>query len=290
MPKRTNKFQRLVYVIHQQLHENALVTESKFLKNRKTGTKREVDIVIEVTNGEYKLVISVEIIAHRRKAGLEWINKMSGKHQHLPTDKLILVSASGFVKDAIKEAELNGIEIMTLTEAENSNWTVIVNKLKELFQAQLTFMPELCRVVLHTKYGQADNPVASHQLMLYNSANEALGTIEQVFKDFTSNKDVMNQIYNLENRMNISCFELNIPVPEGSYLHDTRNEPVAVSSLVITGQLKFSIEAVSLKHYQYGKAQISVGETEVNKEKMLLTVVERLGEKLSITLTSLPNE
>jgi hypothetical protein len=43
MPKRTNDFQRLVYLVRVNLADGATVTESKMLEDRVTKTMREVD-------------------------------------------------------------------------------------------------------------------------------------------------------------------------------------------------------------------------------------------------------
>jgi hypothetical protein len=51
MPKRTNDFQRLIYLVRVNLADGATVTESKMLKDRITGTMREVDICIEGSVG-----------------------------------------------------------------------------------------------------------------------------------------------------------------------------------------------------------------------------------------------
>ena len=47
MPKRSNQFQRLIHSINAQLATGAVVSESKLIEHRLTGTKREVDIAIE---------------------------------------------------------------------------------------------------------------------------------------------------------------------------------------------------------------------------------------------------
>lgn len=94
MPKRSTEFQQLIYLIHHQLEKGAIVTESKMLRDRITGQEREVDIVIEVGTGNYTITIGVECVEPSRPATVEWIDKMSGKHQSLPTDKLVLVSKS----------------------------------------------------------------------------------------------------------------------------------------------------------------------------------------------------
>ena len=60
MPKRTNDFQKLVYLVRVNLAEGATVTESKLLTDRITKRKREVDVCIEGHVGGQPVIISVE--------------------------------------------------------------------------------------------------------------------------------------------------------------------------------------------------------------------------------------
>ncbi len=52
MPKRSNDFQKLIYLIHHQLTGEAVVTESKFLHDNAANIEREVNIVIETRVGD----------------------------------------------------------------------------------------------------------------------------------------------------------------------------------------------------------------------------------------------
>jgi hypothetical protein len=91
MPKRSNDFQKLIYLIHHQLTGEAIVTESKFLHDNAANIEREVDIVIETRVGDYSLVIGVECQGRGRVANVEWVEQMAAKHETLPTNKLILI-------------------------------------------------------------------------------------------------------------------------------------------------------------------------------------------------------
>ena len=46
MPKRTNEFQSLIYLIQSQLTKDATVTESGMLVDKDTGDLAEVDVVV----------------------------------------------------------------------------------------------------------------------------------------------------------------------------------------------------------------------------------------------------
>ena len=50
---------------------------------------------------------------------------MRAKHDNLPTDKLILVSESGFYEPARRKAEFYGIEVLTLEDANEADWPLI---------------------------------------------------------------------------------------------------------------------------------------------------------------------
>jgi hypothetical protein len=141
MPKRSNKFQKLIYLIHKGLAGDASVTESKMLRDRITNEENEVDIVIEKEFAGTNIVISIECRGHGRPATREWVNEMWGKHQHLPTKHLILVSESGFTRTAKEKAKVLGVETLSLNAAIETDWTKFVNKAKDFSALLLTFTP-----------------------------------------------------------------------------------------------------------------------------------------------------
>ena len=105
MPKRTNPFQSVVLALQRTLHPNATVTESTFLRDRISGERREVDVVVEAYVGPYSLILGFECTAGARPADVGWVEEMHGKHQSLSTDKLFLVSQHGFTHRAVLKAE-----------------------------------------------------------------------------------------------------------------------------------------------------------------------------------------
>ena len=138
MPRRSYEFQRLIYLLHHQLHDRATVSESAMLPDRLGGKAQEVDILIEEPVGQITLRIGVEVRDRSRAADVGWIQEMRGKHEHR-TDKLILVSRTGFTKPALYEAQKFGIETMHLQEAIEADWAGIVSKLKEVFLGRFNF-------------------------------------------------------------------------------------------------------------------------------------------------------
>lgn len=123
MPKRSNEFQQLIYSIQHRVADGATVTESKFLIDRQTGDEVEVDIAIQSIVNGFPITISIEVRDRGRPATIEWVRESIGKHATLPTNKLVLVSKSGFTKSALKKATENEIEALSLEQAEDYQWS-----------------------------------------------------------------------------------------------------------------------------------------------------------------------
>lgn len=98
---------------------------------------REVDIVIRVIVSGYELIISVECTDKGRPASVEWVEQSCSKHQDLPTQKLVLVSKSGFTKAAFSKALSMGAEPISLEDAKRVDWTKYVGRYSKLFFASI---------------------------------------------------------------------------------------------------------------------------------------------------------
>ncbi len=122
MPARSTSFQRLVTAIHACSVGIRKVSESAMLSDMDTGESREVDVLISSKEAEYEFLISVEVVEWSRKADVPWVEKMIQKHERLPTNKLVLISKSGFTKHALRKARAHGVEPLELEPALNVNW------------------------------------------------------------------------------------------------------------------------------------------------------------------------
>jgi hypothetical protein len=136
MPKRTNEFQQLVYLIQEQLRDRpeTTVTESKYLKDRNTGKKREVDIVVECTVNGVPFVIAFECHDGKRSPTIEWVERMVKKHEHL-SDKLVLVANRAPSTDAVDLARREGVETAEFSVATKQNWPALIDQYTKLFFA-----------------------------------------------------------------------------------------------------------------------------------------------------------
>jgi len=142
MPKRTNEFQQLIFLIRSALADGAIVTESKLLRHRLTRKLREVDICIKGDVGGYAVTISIECQKRGRLADVSWVEAMLKKHQHLPTNQLILVSYSGYSSQAVALASAEGAVALTFEEIDKTDFQALLGETSSLWVKTLTMTIE----------------------------------------------------------------------------------------------------------------------------------------------------
>jgi hypothetical protein len=148
VPKRTNLFQTVVAVIHQHLADGAPIEEPAMLTNRLTGKKREVDVVLRSKAAGHEFVIGIEATSRQRgPVSAQWVESMIGKHKNLPTDKVILVSESGFT-DQARDLALQEfmVPISAETFGDGDPTFRIVNAVRSLWPKQVDLTPQGARV------------------------------------------------------------------------------------------------------------------------------------------------
>ena len=121
--------------IHQQLASPCRVAESEMFHDPSSGQTREVDLVIRSTLAGYEIVISVECTDRKRPVSVEWVEQMCCKHRDLPTQKLVLISKSGYTPAAHAKALALGAEPLSLEIARQVDWAKYVNRHSKLFLA-----------------------------------------------------------------------------------------------------------------------------------------------------------
>jgi hypothetical protein len=138
MPKRTNDFQKLVYLIRVNLAAGTRVTESKMLRDRITNRKREVDVCVEGEVGGHPVMVSIECRDHARVADIGWIDAMQSKHSRLPTNALILASRRGFTPEARDVAASYGIRTISFSEMVDTDFPRMLGLTSTLWSKTFT--------------------------------------------------------------------------------------------------------------------------------------------------------
>ena len=144
MPKRSNEKQQIIEMLKAMTASAGwLVKPSGFLLDARLGEKFEVDIVAEKTDDGHVFIQSFEVVGKGRPATLGWAREMIAKHESLPTDRLFLVSWSGFVANAVKEAEhypwVTLVEPLELKHGRVEGIGIIVEEIAVTLRAYAAF-------------------------------------------------------------------------------------------------------------------------------------------------------
>jgi len=266
MPKRSNWFQKLIYLIQLQFSEGSTVTESKLLTDHQTGSQVEVDIVIDAVADGIPLVISVECTARARPATVEWVREMWAKHQFLPTDKLVLVSRSGFTLEAEEKAKALGADAITLEEAKEFDWAETIKGLKD--RTALTFARFDMKPHKWTlRFSQqtlpegftANQPDIEVDSAIIDPSGETQGTIKQHFVAMVQDRSVGERIMRRWIRQRKDEFTLTWKVAEGTTIEDRNGNRFLIDALVIEGKCFVKSTPIGFKRATYRDAQVMYG-------------------------------
>ncbi len=126
MPKRTNEFQQLVLRIYQALAgTGAKVEESVLVPEKNSNAMREVDVLVTANVAGHSTRLAIECRDHSRDQDITWVDGLIGKYANLGIEKVIAVSASNYSTTALQKAAQHNIELLTLTQAVETDWTAI---------------------------------------------------------------------------------------------------------------------------------------------------------------------
>jgi hypothetical protein len=276
MPQRSNDFQQLIYLIHHQIDNEAKVTESKLLSDRITNTNREVDIVIEKQIGDYSILVSVECQGRGRVASVEWVEQMIAKHQALPTNKLILVSRSGFTEAALQKSKFLGIELMKLADAIEADWKVMTG-LENILLCRSAVIPSACFATYQDPITNGSSIQLEMDQQLFNIKGEELITVEEVFDiflDMSLDNYVQDRNQRTKDRPNYTVFKLDCPLPKNTFFVDPQGGKREIISLHFIGHEEIEYELVNMQNASFGSSQVSFGKTGNIDKNALISIVE----------------
>jgi hypothetical protein len=240
------------------------VTESKFLYDAQSQIEREVDIVIEGTFDGEPVVTSVEVIEHGRPATIEWVEQQINKHRYLPTNRLVLVSKSGFSKNARTRVAVEGgwVDAVTPQAVEKDGQPVVKSLSIDNFQMK----PTSCRLYVQSP-GEEIRPVdAPADINIYDSDGTFLGIALELAREIMSLDFVREKVFkdarNHPERADLKAFEFGaVIVNLGYYLHwEASDELHLVAGIEMKGDFTFSQEELIFSINEMANLRYGVGE------------------------------
>lgn len=288
MPQRTNSFQELVTLLTQIAGKDAVVTASELLPDGAIpGETREVDVCIRSTVGGHEVFVGIECrMSERlrpRPQTVEWVEAMHAKHLHLPTNKVVLVSSTGFTKTALKLAEYFKMKAITPTDVQAGFVGDIVNKIHTVWAKRFDITAKRTVFFFDPPLADADNIEIGGPLELLDVVDSE-GTSICPAKDLTRKAiqeiDLSNPAFRDavagEAELNLS----HTPTRnDGSPLYiviDLSDPPKRrrITKVEITSRVMTYVEEVPLKHGQYENTPYSTGTAAVGDVNIHWVVTE----------------
>jgi hypothetical protein len=297
MPKRTNDFQRLVYLVRVNLAAGATVTESKMLADLVTKHKREVDVCIEGHVGGDPVIVCVECRDSKRVTDVTWVNAMKGKHERLPTSLLILASRRGFTAKAREVATSYGIKTFSLEEVDQVDFPALLKSSSSLWTKSVTVSASKVLVRVRATTSLAEEAVrVTPTNLVYSSDGKELGQIGELV-EMMLNSGLARDHLLREGMEDHAWFQLVWDRPRdttlGNPLFMKQIDPDGfreIESIQITGPCKFEITQFGLRRGKLGDVHLAWGKTEIlGRDTVVVATKDAAGvEKLSINIAGKP--
>ncbi|HKZ13232.1 MAG TPA: restriction endonuclease [Solirubrobacterales bacterium] len=268
MPKRTNLFQRVVKVLHENIAGDATVEESAMLPDSASGTDREVDVVITTVIAGQEIRIGVEATATETPADVGWVDSMIGKHSTLPTDKLVLVSEASFTPAAKAKAKSEEISALASEDLKGEEAAgKIVNNLGTVYIKGFTFTHETATatVIPPSETEECETEVAANA-DLYFSDGTLVSSISGALNAYIDgNFKLISDFLDLANVTETEEREIRLTTTgDLSAVRDGAAEPLFLRNEVVDPPQFWRVKEISVKP----KAVVEAGEVPLSHAKM----------------------
>lgn len=271
MPARSTPFQQLVHHIQTQLAPTAEVFQSKMLVHRLTKKQREVDVFITSKIGEHTVNVSIECIEQKRPADVTWIEKQHARHQHLATDRLVLVSLSGFSQDALDLAEKLGVRCYTPEQARALDWTRMVGN-EHLHLARYDFTPVNFWLDIETAEGPQRNEVGGVTMII---AKDGTGTLEQVVLQALNAKQFGSSAMSLMGDAERATLDFDLLVTDETFALDLAGDRHRVLNIRVKAKAKRTTSPIKLRAVDWNGIPAAFGGGTTVLGDTMLSVVEQ---------------
>ena len=153
-----------------------------------------MDIVIRQTVNGIPICIGIECTSGGRHATVEWVRGILGKHQTIPVDKTILVSRSGFTRQAIERARAENILPLTLEQAVSIEWLEFLKQHTNLKLGAVSLSPTSGTVRFAPEEGAPENVKLTPSVTIRVAKNKFTGTFGQYVEALFRRSDVFESI------------------------------------------------------------------------------------------------
>ena len=293
MPKRTNDFQRLIYLVRINLSDGAKISESKMMRDRLTKRFREVDVVVEGKVGSQRVFVSIECRDHQRVADVGWVDAMKAKHDRLDTNVLLLASRSGFTQEARDVASKYGIEVFSLEDIGEKDIPALLGPKGDLWLKTVTITAEKVSIrVAEVDLLAPETVATTPDNLLYLEDGSELCQTKELVDGLLKSRRFRDYLL-AEGKGEHRWFELVWEPPSdrlGRPLYMKKIAPEVmrpVESIRVVGPCKVEIGKFGMRHGRIGDVQVAWGKATISgSSAMAVATKTNTGEtKLSVNFS-----
>lgn len=268
--------------------EAVTVTESKFLHDSHSDSDVEVDVVVEGRFDGEAVLTSIEVYDRSRPATIHWVQLQVARHRYLPTNRLVLVSKSGFSKNAVAYVTKEGGWVSAVTpEIIEVGGQPVVRNLK-IGRVNLT--PKFCKILVERPNGvrvtvnaEADNTVFTAERVRLGFAVELIG--EALNLDWVGMSLLLEASKDPE-RDDLTGFLCSLTVDSlGYYLHwFATDELHHVLEILVGGDFQWIADPLDLTFSKLGEKPFASGEANLfGRETIWVATPDKDGKQAKIS-------
>jgi hypothetical protein len=285
MPKRTNPRQQIIeLLVSMNAGPGCTVTPSKSLRDVPSGLDREVDVVVERLIDRETSTWSYEVVAPRRPADVEWVEAMIAKHDYLPTEKLFLVSWSGFTRGARRQAATNPrVELGTPDLVPGPNGP----RIKTIRVGSIRMTPTETRIGFNRPDGSKGWIRSEPDIGIYLPNMMPVGPAqkftEMLLHDPRVGPLARENASAYPERDDLKSFDLYAPIENGvlNLYEEVLDELQPITLIEVLGDFRFAEKRLDLEVRELRGQPFAYGTVELAGADA--TLVTRLNEALDIT-------
>jgi len=234
------------------------------LRDAIIGDEAEVDIVMRCTHEDIEVVVSFEVIGWSRKAGRPWVHQQICKHANLPTEKLVLVSWSGFSGPAERVAQATPHVTLMTPRTETVDG---VPRVRSLGTAEANLSIRNVALAVTKPDGSSIPLRALPDNVIFDKDRSEVGSVMELANKMVNHphigKRVLQNALNHPERDSLRSFVLRLPFDGVDlFLHEEdTHELHRIDEVEITGNLTFKHETFDLTIARLGDVLFGYGET-----------------------------
>ena len=261
--------------MNKQLVQHPDVEESPLLTDSVTCELREVDVLITTSVASYEIRVALECIDRKRKADVTWVEEMFQKHQHLPTDKLILVSRSGFSSAAIHKSQFLNITALALEEAIQQNW---LQKIQSIAISSVRLRVTGCELQLVDTLADA---IIEGPPVFYDPEGhpgDLIGIIRaEIISKVDLNKFLIDLIEKKDPKEMVLAVDLATGIYREWYIVDSMGKKHHIKWFRMRVRVEYSDKTNEVQHGKYADTNIAFAFLDENQTEIIVFVQSRDG-------------